>query len=147
MQKKPCQSYAAAICHKHWCETALEKLDCLCKGGNSRVSGCTRLNSRVILKQKNRDFSCTFWKIQIYFSDLVRFLCVNLSFGASIHFILFFLIIVNNHRCDKLRRQKHKYKEIWGWLLWNKRERQRERERDPNTPEIRNHVSIGKGLV
>ena len=31
------------------------------------------------------------WIIQIYFSDSVRFLCVNAYFGASIHLILFFV--------------------------------------------------------
>ena len=39
----------------------------------------------------NRDFSCTFCIIQIYFSDSDRFLCVNAYFGASIHLILFFV--------------------------------------------------------
>ena len=84
-------NHAAAISHKHWCEAALEKLDCLRKGGDSRVSGCTRLNCRVMLILKSRDFSCTFWIIQIYFSDSGRFLCVNAHFGASIHLILFFV--------------------------------------------------------
>ena len=42
-------NHVAAIYHKHWCEAALDKLDCLRKGGDSRVSGCTRLHCRVML--------------------------------------------------------------------------------------------------
>ena len=37
--------------HKHWCEAAVEKLDCLRKSGDSRVSGCTRL---VILPESEK---------------------------------------------------------------------------------------------
>ena len=44
------------ISHKHRCEAALEKLDCLRKGGDRQVSGCTRLNYPVMLIFKNRDF-------------------------------------------------------------------------------------------
>ena len=35
--KKLTANHAAAISHKHWCEATLEKLDCLRKGGDSRV--------------------------------------------------------------------------------------------------------------
>ena len=44
--------------------------------------------------KKNRNFSCTFWIIQIYFSDSGKFLCIYAYFGASIHLILF---LVSNH--------------------------------------------------
>ena len=43
----------------------------------------------------NRDFSCTFWIIQIYFSDSGRFLCVNCILrGINTSFFGFF---VSNH--------------------------------------------------
>ena len=45
MQKKAQQP----IMLQQYCEAALEKLDCLRKGGDSRVSGCTTLNYRVML--------------------------------------------------------------------------------------------------
>ena len=47
--KKITANHAAAISPKHSCEAALEKFDCLRKGGDSRESGCTRLNYRVML--------------------------------------------------------------------------------------------------
>ena len=49
VKKKITANHAAEISHKHLCEAVLEKLDCLRKGGDSRVSGCTRLNYRVML--------------------------------------------------------------------------------------------------
>ena len=53
--KKTTANHAAAISHKHCpCEAVLEKLDCLSKGGDSRVSGCTRLNYRVMLTEYKR---------------------------------------------------------------------------------------------
>ena len=91
--KKLTANHAAAISHKHWCEAALEKLDFLRRGGDSRVSGCTRLNYCVMLIYKNRDFSCTFLNnSDILFTDSGRFLCVNAYFGASIHLISFFVL-------------------------------------------------------
>ena len=48
--KKITANHAAARSYKHWCEAVLEKLDCLRKGGDSRVSGCTRLHCRVGLR-------------------------------------------------------------------------------------------------
>ena len=56
-----------------------------------------------------------------------------------------YFVVINFHFI--LRRQKHKYKEIWSSLLWNQREREREREKERETPVIRNHVLNGKGLV
>ena len=88
MSRKNPANHAAAISHKHWCEAALEKLDCLREGGDSQVSGCTRLDKRVM--QGIETF-------QIFSSDPGRFLCVNTYFGASRHLIFCFKSnMVNN---------------------------------------------------
>ena len=55
-----------------------------------------------MLIRKNRDFSCTFWIIQIYFSDSGRFLCVSAYF-----IYLFFQIIVNK------KHSKQNQKKPW----------------------------------
>ena len=46
--KNKTANHAAAKSHKHWCEAVLDKLDYFRKGGDSRVSGCTRFNYRMM---------------------------------------------------------------------------------------------------
>ena len=51
--------------------------------------------------KESRLFSYTFGIIQIYFSDLGRFFCVNAYFEASIHLIIYFFV------------SKHRKQETW----------------------------------
>ena len=81
--KKITTNHAAAISHKHRCEAALEKLDCLRKSGDSRVSGCT-LDANI---KESRLFR--FWIIQIYFSDSGRFLCKCILRGINTSYFIF----------------------------------------------------------
>ena len=51
--------------------------------------------------KESRLFMCTFFIIQIWFSDRGRFLWVNAYFGASIHPILFLFSIKVNKKHGK----------------------------------------------
>ena len=77
------------------------------KGGDSRVCVCTRLKYRVMPIWKNRDFSCTYWIIQIYFSDSGSFLCVNAYFRAYQYIFFYFLFqIMVNKKHGKQNQKK-----------------------------------------
>ena len=74
------------------------------------MSGCTKLNYRVMLIKVSRLFMYILNNLDILFR-FGRFLCVNAYFGASIHLTSFF---VSNH--GKQETWYTKPKKVWKFL-------------------------------